>query len=318
MIQFYGLDIANSMSEIVQGVSGFVLALCAVVGGVFGWGKWSDEKALKRSKMLDTLLEKFNNNELRKLVCTMHSSGGASEFIKNAMLKTGEDDRVKVEESLMFVAQLCQLKSSNVLSEDEFLFFKDSVMKILDDDDVKVYINKSVDDSDMDPECTHYAVLLRFASRNGIDMNVNRQNSSARKDPCLKDGKVETELTTSSVPIQEDEFDLPTAIIKINRKYRKGMNDDQILEAVAGWWRLRMDVAEKVRLVLAVANGCVIGVYRVERWISAKLPEEVGRIGFVGKTADAATCKRFIGRSTTALFSRGAANPVRYFNVKLP
>ena len=330
MIQLLGWDIGNSVSEIIQGGSSLILAICAVVGGGLGWRKWADEKVLKKSKAIDALLEKFNNNELRKRVCTIDSSGGASELIKSAMSETGEGDRLKVEDSLMFVALLCQLSFNGVIPEDEFVLFKDSIMKILDDDDVKNYIRQAVSDSGLEPEDTHYATLLKFARGKGIDIDVSEPNTStmSRNDAenevsikqdvelSVKQGVNKTDVLCLTKPISECEFDEPTAIIKINRKYLEGMRDDEILDAVSKWWRLRMDIAQKVSLVLAVANGYVKGVYRVQKWIAAESPNEAGRIGFIGKSADELTCKKFMGRSTSALFSRGAANPVRYFNVK--
>ncbi len=316
MIQLFGFDIGSSVSEIAQGVADIILAAGAVAGGVFGFKKWSDGKALARSKTLDSLLEKFNKNELRKLVCKIDSSGGASDLIKSAMSEAGENDKLKVEDALMFVALLCQLKSNDVISETEFLLFKDSVLKILDDDDVKVYISQAVIDSGLEPEDTHYAYLLKFASENGINMNVATGPIDSRKDTPMKQNTNMVETAVPSGAIQESEFDVPTAIIKINRKYREGMNDDEIREAVRGWWRLRLDIAQKVKIVLAVANGCVKGVYRVQKWIPATSPDDRGRIGFIGETADEATCKKFKGRSTKTLFCQGAANPVRYFNVK--
>ncbi|MBQ6007186.1 MAG: hypothetical protein IJL17_01505 [Kiritimatiellae bacterium] len=304
------------MSEIVQGMSELILALCAVVGGWLGWKKWSDEKALKRSKAIDSLLERFNNNELRKLVCTIDSSGGASELIRGAMSEAEGTAKLKVEDSLMFVALLCQLKSSGVITSAEFLLFNDSIMKILDDDDVKAYISQAVADSGLEAGETHYASLMKFAYDHGINMDIKVRDDDTLKAEFMKPNVDERATLSPSRPIHETEFDVPTAIIKINRKYRENMNDDEVRKAVGGWWRLRIDVAQKVKLVLAVANGYVKGVYSVEKWIPASAPEEVGRIGFIGHPADEVTRKKFMGRSSKALFGRGAANPVRYFNVK--
>ena len=215
MIQLLGCTTGSLALEIVRCVSGFILAAGAVIGGVLGWRKWSAEKAFARSKTLDSLLEKFNNNELRKLVCKIDSSGGASELIRSAMSEMGENDKLKVENALMFVALLCQLRSGNVISDAEFLLFKDSVMKILDDDDVKTYISQAVTDSGLEPEETHYAMLLKFASDNGISMDVNKQNDTERQEVPVKQDTVGVEMPSLSTPIQETEFDRPTAIIKI-------------------------------------------------------------------------------------------------------
>lgn len=317
MIQLLGFDIGSSVSEIVQGASEFVLAVCAVSGGVFALKKWSREKLLERSKTLDSLLEKFNNNQLRKFVCSIDSSGGASELIATAMSEKGEDAKIKVEDALTFVAQLCQLKTTKVISENEFRLFKDSILKIIDDDDVKRYICQTIADSGMEPKDTHYALLLEFAKENGISIDIKTAVSDTRDDSPITQDVVKTEVTDLSHPIQKVEFgDVPTAIIKINRLYRDGMDDTEVYNKVRGWWRLRMCMAKQVKIVLAVANGSVKGVYRANKWIESPYPDLQGRVGFDGVRAEESIRQKFIHRSTKALFSKGAANPVRYFNVK--
>ena len=79
MINWYGLDIGMSVSEIVQGAAAALVAVGGVVGGCFAYRKWSVEKALKRGESLDALLEKFTNDKVRKFICRFASAGGASE-----------------------------------------------------------------------------------------------------------------------------------------------------------------------------------------------------------------------------------------------
>ncbi len=101
--------------------------------------------------------------------------------------------------------------------------------------------------------------------------------------------------------------DTPVIVLRINRKYRPGMDEDSLYEVTRGWWSAsgaRRDAAE---LAVAVAHGTVRGVFTIDRWE----PDAGGRrCAFVGRPAqDAAD---FMGRDVRHLFRRGAVNPVMY------
>ena len=317
MINWYGLDIGMSVSEIAQGAAAALVAVGGVVGGCFAYRKWSVEKALKRGESLDALLEKFTNDKVRKFICRFASAGGASELFANA--KPGSDEELEIENSLMFLSQLCNMRMSKAISKKEFLLFEDSVLRVLSDDDVKRYINNALTDADIDVEKSHYGLLVAFAKKNKIDMNKFEMNNAVQDKQGVEDNvgeKITNPLSEKMEIKPEIEFDKPTAIIKINRLYRDGMDEKtEVYNAVRGWWRLRLDVAKNVKLVLAVAHGVVRGVYKVSDWVASTDPADADRIGFVGVPAEKAEHDKFINRSVRSLFSKGAANPVKYFNL---
>lgn len=316
MIELFGSNIGESWSDIIRAVAAFGATLGAGIGGWFAYKKWAMEKATKRWEILDSLLRKFRDDKIRSVIASLDSSGGASEIIANA--RPGSEDARCVEDSLMFLSQLCYFQMSKAISDKEFSLFKDSVLKVLDDDDVKRYIDQSLRDMEIDDADSRYGILMEYARLNGLDMSVRDKVSplhSAQEGHSSQNGQ-DQYAPNRGGPISRDEFEQPTVIIKINRFYREGMDDAQVYDTVRGWWRLKREVAEKVKLVLAVAYGDVKGVYKVDRWVDPIDPKEVGRIGFEGAAADKATCDKFMNRSVRALFSKGAANPVRYFNVK--
>ena len=303
--------------DAVSAFSAFIMAVGGVIGGYYTYGKWGEEKALKRSECLEKLLAKFTNDKIRNFICQFSSTGGASDLF--AKVYPGSKAEREIENSLMFMSQLCSMKMSMVISNEEFSLFKDSVLRILSDDDVKCYIKNALRDAGIEGKDSHYALLIKFAENNGIDMDEFDDNiSKARfgKDISQRCADGQAAESHSNELCPEIDFDQPTAIIRINRLYRDGMNDQEVYETVRGWWRLRLDVAQQVKVVIAAAHGIVRGVYYVDNWIEASEPAEAGRIGFIGKPADKSTCDKFIGRSVRALFSRGAANPVKYFNLK--
>lgn len=315
MIELFGSKIGESWSDIIRAVAAFGATLGAGIGGWFAYKKWAMEKATKRWEILDSLLRKFRDDKIRSVITSLDSSGGASEIFANA--RPGSEDARCVEDSLMFLSQLCYLQMSKAISGKEFSLFKDSVHKVLDDDDVKRYIDQSLREMEIDWKESRYGILMEYARNNGIDMPVHGGERTVRsmQEGCNSHNEQAHHASTERGPISQGEFDQPTAIIKINRLYRDGMSDEQVYEVVRGWWRLRLDVAKKVKLVIAVAHGIVRGVYTADSWEPAHDPAEVGRIGFTGKPAEKIVRDKYMNRSVRALFGKGAANPVRYFNV---
>ena len=306
MIEWFGISAGNSLSDIVRAVAAIGTVVGALVGGCFGYKKWATEKDTKRWEMLDLLLRRFRDDKIRKFIISLDSPGGAAECFANA--RPGSENAELIEDSLAFLSQLCHLQMSKAISDKEFSLFKDSVHKVLDDDDVKRYIDQSLREMEIDEKESRYGILLEYARNNGIDMQVCGDGSNSHNEQVQH-------ASTERGPICQDEFDQPTVIIKINRLYREEMKDAQVYDAVRGWWRLKREVAEKVKLVLAVAYGDVKGVYNIVRWVDPTDPKEAGRIGFEGVPADDAIRNKFMHRSVRELFSKGAANPVRYFNV---
>ena len=317
MINWCGLDMGMSVSEVAEGAAAVLVAVGGVIGGCFTYRKWSVEKALKRAESLDVLLEKFTNDKVRSFICRFASAGGASGLFAQA--KPGSKEEFEIENSLMFLSQLCNMRMSKAISKKEFLLFEDSVLRVLSDDDVKRYINNALMDADIHVEKSHYGLLVAFAHENGIDMNKFEMNNALPDKQGAKDNAVEQIENQVSAEMEinpEIEFDKPTAIIKINRFYRDGMDEEtEVYNTVRGWWRLRLDVANNVKLVLAVAYGVVRGVYKVNDWIVSANPADAGRIGFIGEIAEKSVHDKFINRSVRSLFPRGAANPVKYFNL---
>ncbi|QZY29691.1 hypothetical protein [Nocardioides coralli] len=90
------------------------------------------------------------------------------------------------------------------------------------------------------------------------------------------------------------------------------MTDDEVYAVTRHWWRTKLEKAEQVERVLAVAHGRVVAAfepYAWDRWPAG----EPYRYGFEGKVApDAAD---WLGYDVRHLFKPGAANPVRYATV---
>ena len=111
------------------------------------------------------------------------------------------------------------------------------------------------------------------------------------------------------------------AIIKINRSYKDTLTATELYDCTRGCWKRKIESVQEAEYVLAVANGIVREVYKVEEWLPAhKLDRETipydsdvekDRIGFCGNIANDKIRNQYIGKCAKRLFKRGEANPVK-------
>lgn len=130
------------------------------------------------------------------------------------------------------------------------------------------------------------------------------------------DGALSLIIRQTKNELCEADFTEPTMIIKIERLYREGMDDDELYDVTRQWWRVNKNRAEKIRYVLAVSDSIVRKVFTPEYWeIYDGLDEECyKRCCFIGGSAPDKIQQRFVGKSVKSLFPKGAANPIRYFD----
>ncbi len=126
---------------------------------------------------------------------------------------------------------------------------------------------------------------------------------------------------SKSLNIQDIKHNI--VIIKINRSYRKGMPERELFEYTRGYWKRKIDSVQPAQYALAVANGIVIEVYRIDRWVHASQADNryrqydpgrySNRIAFEGELAPDDIRNYYIGRDVSALYKYGEANPVKLF-----
>jgi len=98
-------------------------------------------------------------------------------------------------------------------------------------------------------------------------------------------------------------------LLRISKSWSPDLSDGEVYAVTRHWWRTKLEKAEQVELVLAVAHGRVVAAYEPYGW--DRWPDgEPYRYGFEGKTAPDAA--EWLGRDVSHLFPAGAANPVRY------
>lgn len=291
--------------ECVQTIIAGCSLFLGVIGAVLGYKKWGNESRFKRFYIMDSYLRRFNKCGLLKASSSLDSNDGISDYIKQ------KDKSEDIEKDLLFISNLCHLHLKKIISDDEFSLFKDYIIKILVDNGIRNYLTNALSNANLQPLKSRYRLLFKFADKEGI-MIVNNQSD-------CNDTYIDNNTDINNLkPISKEDFDRPTMVVKINSRYRAGMPDNEVYEACRGWWRLNIERARKVQLVLAVANGIIQGVYVPNRWINSNNsnnPEEAGRSRFEGICADDIIRNRFINRSVRNLFPRGAQNPIAYFKI---
>lgn len=115
-------------------------------------------------------------------------------------------------------------------------------------------------------------------------------------------------------------------VIKINRRYKKGMSLEEIKEIVRGHWRIDGRKAGKAKYIFAVYNGLIVGVYEPERWYPSTeitpefpRPEEIGKQELANRkycvcktvAQDSEIGKKYLGK-TVSEFSKLTQNPISY------
>lgn len=78
----------------------------------------------------------------------------------------------------------------------------------------------------------------------------------------------EFELQYGAMPLEKEEIKHSILVIKINKLYRRGMSEDELYDAVRGFWSASLKSIEsrKVKYVFGVYNGLIVGVYKPDVW----------------------------------------------------
>lgn len=110
------------------------------------------------------------------------------------------------------------------------------------------------------------------------------------------------------------ETDQSMILININRLFTRTMSDEQMYEATRASWVVGLR-REKARYVVATYRGITRAVYEVDHWYPVSDGARA-RWAFVKKTSKISdgVLANLMNKSVTALFSKGAANPIRYVN----
>lgn len=291
---------ASDSIELAKVVISALTLFLACCGAAHAFVKWKRSLQQSRSVRLRIILNEFNKNEM---IQNAYSCDNVLETWADFGLEEGSR-RTVVEKTLNLISYICYLRKNGQMDTDEFIFFKDTIDRILSADCMNKFLTDEYKSQGEKNSESRYYHVFSYMRENGIPVSPAAEPIDQRTFASNE----------TNGPIAMKEFTRPTMIIKISRAYNTGMSDDDIREATQGWWRITPEKANRTDLILAVANGMVMGVYRRNGpWQKDEVGDHDGRYRFDGKTADDAEVRKFKDRSVANLFPKGASNPIRYF-----
>jgi hypothetical protein len=117
----------------------------------------------------------------------------------------------------------------------------------------------------------------------------------------------------------------PSVLITINKAYRFGMSPHDLYDVTRSAWKVNPGKDREPEYAMAVFRGIIREVYSVSGWVpggsTMRFSDKDGyhedipeRLEFVGKVAEPAVRKRYVGKSVSHLHNKGAQNPIKYLN----
>lgn len=98
--------------------------------------------------------------------------------------------------------------------------------------------------------------------------------------------------------------------VKINQSWHEAIAPRDLYEASRRSWKLSEERARKVQIVLSLADGRVVEVYRVQSWHRSS---DEGRMEFVGHVAEDTLREVWLDRPSRDIARN--TGPVRYIKL---
>jgi hypothetical protein len=134
-------------------------------------------------------------------------------------------------------------------------------------------------------------------------------------------GRLPLEEINTRYGARDVDIEHPSILIRVNKLYRPGMKEDEVLEITRGIWKVGPR-REKARFALAVYHGVVREVFEILSWHPAGTttyktrsftPERCrGRWEFEGRVALARVRGAYKGRRVTSYLPEHSQNPIAY------
>lgn len=136
-----------------------------------------------------------------------------------------------------------------------------------------------------------------------------------------RDGRLPLEEINARYGAREVEIQHPAILIRVNKLYRPGMHEDEVLEITRGIWKIGPR-RETARFALAVFHGVVREVFEILSWHEAGTTAYQtrsftadkcrGRWEFQGRVANEPVRCAYKGRRVSEYLSEHSQNPIAY------
>ena len=139
----------------------------------------------------------------------------------------------------------------------------------------------------------------------GIDnlTNIVKGHSNGKGIADLEELKIKYEP-------EDAVFEESALLININRLYKRKMSQKDIYEAVRKYWKINLNRARQIKLVCAVAQGIIRGVFYQDRWLVSTRGDK--RCYFEGRLAEKSVINKYLNKSVNKYWKKGAQYPIKY------
>jgi uncharacterized protein len=155
-------------------------------------------------------------------------------------------------------------------------------------------------------------------------LDIKKLTNIARGHGSRHGARGSVEEIAAILDAREARISEPSMLININKAFRYGMTTHELYDATRSAWKLGPRRVN-AKYAMCVYRGIVRQVYLIAAWVpggstmratdtDGRHQDESPRWEFVGKVADEAICKKYVGKSVARYFKPGAQNPVLYVN----
>jgi len=104
----------------------------------------------------------------------------------------------------------------------------------------------------------------------------------------------------------------PVLLINVNRNYKSKMSQKDLYEVTRKSWKVDLNKASDIKIVCAVSQGIIRGVFNVNKWLKINKGKDAGRCYFIGKVAEDKLIKKYLNKSVKKYWPIGSQNPIKY------
>lgn len=166
--------------------------------------------------------------------------------------------------------------------------------------------------------------MLRLLEKSGHSAGIDLTNIAETHHPERGLADVRLAQTLYNAP-RAPEIEVPCALFKVSQLWYPDMADEELRQAVLGWWTARnvLKRKDKAQYAFAVSRQIIRGVYRIEpsMWRERRRGDrgwhkddaKSPRWGFP-ECVSAPEMSDFLNTSVAHLYKRGDANVVRFLH----
>ena len=136
--------------------------------------------------------------------------------------------------------------------------------------------------------------------------NIVKGHSNGKGIADLEELKIRYEA-------KEAIFEDTALLININRLYKRKMSQDDIYEAVRKYWKINLNRARQIKLICAVAQGIIRGVFYQDGWFVSDRGDK--RCYFEGRLAEKSVVNKYLNKSVNKYWKQGAQYPIKYIEI---